>query len=202
MTNPENLPPQLEQNQRQAALALAQLYQGTSRGLARLEQDYQEAQKSGKPRFHGWMVATYQRAILLWDEALSIPKIGASQDLVIDRRPRPKPQEPKPTIPRVDKPIEALPIAKAQASPARPKAEIFNERRKKVITRELSGEVDLDGKEPEVFKTEAFFTSRDEIVVTEKTPGVFGQYFQHPFDRSPKVYTDDKQPRTSPKFKK
>lgn len=203
MSNPE-LPinAELHANKRRAAITVAQQYQSSYRSLEVLRRDARRAKEEGNRRFRGWLVETYFLAIELWEEALAAPKIGASQDLIIDRRPRPKPVEPKPTIPRPDKPIEALPISKAHSTPSKPKAEIFNDRRKQAIVRELSGVVDLDGKDPEEFPVELFFTDRSEIIVTDRAPGVFGQYYQHPFDRSPRVFRENKQPRTSQKFKK
>lgn len=202
MTNPENQLSELEQNKRQAALVVAQQYQASHRGLEVLKRDAQRAKAEGNRRFRGWLVETYFLAIELWQESLATPKIGPSQDLVLDRRPRPKPTEPKPTVPRPEKPIKALPISQAQATPAKPKAEIFNSNRKAAISRELSGEVNFNGKASEEFPIELFFSDRSEIIITDRTPGVFGQYYQHPFDQSPRVFREDKQPRTSQKFKK
>lgn len=194
---------ELEQNKRQAALVVAQQYQSSHRGLEALKRDAQKAKDKGNRRYRGWLVETYFLAIELWDESLATPKIGASQDLVIDRRPRPKPAEPKPTIPIPDKPVRALPIAKAaQTKPPKPQDDIFSERRKAKIARQLSGEVDLDSKASEEFPIELFFTDRSEIAITDRTPGVFGQYYHHPLDRSPRMFREDKQPRTSQKFKK
>ena len=198
---------ELEQNKRQAALVVAQQYQFAHRalevrGLEALKRDAQRAKDEGNRRYRGWLVETYFLAIELWEESLQAPKIGSSRDLVIDRRPRPKPAEPKPTIPRPDKPIPALPIAKMQGEAVRSEEEIFDDKRKRTIARQLSGEVDLDGKEPEEFPIESFFTNRSEIGITDRTPGVFGQYYKHPLDRSPRVFRDNKQPHTSQKFKK
>lgn len=202
MTNPEGQLSKLEQNKRQAALAVAQQYQSSHRRLEVLKHDAQKAKEEGNRRYRGWLVETYFLAIELWEEALAAPKIGALQDLVIDRRPRPKPVEPKPTIPRPDKPIRALPISKAaQARPIKPQAEIFSERKKAKIARQLSGEIDLDGKGPEEFPIELFFSDTSEITVTDRTPGVFGQYYHHPSDKSPRIFTEDKTPRTSRKHK-
>ncbi len=203
MSNPENQLSELEQNKRQAAITVAHQYRSSHRGLEALKQDAQRAKEEGNRRFRGWMVETYFLAIELWKESLATPKIDPLRDFVIDRHPRPKPAEPKPTIPRIDKPVRALPISKAtQTSPPRPQDEIFSERKKAKIARELSGEVDLDGNDPEEFPVELFFSDRSEIVIVEKTPGVFGQYYQHPLDRSPRVFRDNKQPRVSQKFKK
>ena len=198
---------ELEQNKRQAALVVAQQYQFAHRalevrGLEALKRDAQRAKDEGNHRYRGWLVETYFLAIELWEESLQAPKIGSSRDLVIDLRPRPKPAEPKPTIPRPDKPIPALPIAKMQGEAVRSEEEIFDDKRKGTIARQLSGEVDLDGKEPEEFPIESFFTNRSEIVITDRTPGVFGRYYKHPLDRSPRVFRDNKQPHTSQKFKK
>ncbi len=220
MANPED--PQfteLEQNKRQAAMALAQRYQSSSRGFSRLQDDADKATKCGQVRFLGWMVGTYHLAVELWDEALVADKIGAARVAIVDRRPRPKPK-PKPTIPRPENPLPAIPMAKVPEKPLKLKreprmAETSKERierelrgdgfpteRSDQIHRELTGEVDLEPKKAEVFKMEPFFTDRDEIVVIERTPGVFGQYYQHPFDHSPRIFTDDKQPRASKKTKK
>lgn len=204
MTTPENpTNSELEQNKRQAALALAQQYQIVGhRGLDRLKHDARLAQNFNQPRYRGWLVETYIRAVELWGEALAVDRIGAGRDLTLDRRPAPQPK-PKPTISGIDKPIRALPISKAaETKSSRPKTDIFSDKRKAAIDRELSGEVDLESRKPEEFPIELFFTDRSEIVVTERTPGVFGQYYQHPFDRSPRVFRDDKQPRVSRKFKK
>lgn len=204
MSNPESLTDaELYANKKRAAITVAQQYQSSYRGLEVLRRDARRAKEEGNRRFRGWLVETYFLAIELWEEALATPKIGSSQDLIIDRRPRPKPViEPKPTIPKPEKPIEALPISKAQATPSKPKAEIFNDRRKQTIVRELSGVVDLDGRDPEEFPVELFFTDRSEIIVTDRTPGVFGQYYHHPFDRSPRTFRENKEPRVSRKHQK
>ncbi len=193
---------ELEQNKRQAALVVAQQYQSSHRGLEALRRDAQKAKDEGNRRYRGWLVETYFLAIELWEESKQAPKIGSSRDLVIDRRPRPRPAEPKPTMPRPDKSIPALPIAKMQGEAVRSEEEIFGDKRKRTIARQLSGEVDLDGKDPEEFPIELFFTDTSEIDIVEKTPGVFGQYYQHPSDRSPRHFREDKQPRVSQKFKK
>lgn len=200
MTNPEKFQPNLEDNKRQAALTLVQQYHSSGRGLDALKRDAAQALKSNTLRFRGWMVETYQRAVELWDEA-EISKITSGPNFLplVHHPEKPKPKT-KPTFPQPREPLPATPLGKISTKPAPKSEDIFAARRRKAIEKELSGELDLGGREN--FPVEVFFTDTSEIVVTERTPGVFGQYYQHPLNRSPKVFREDKAPRVSRKFKK
>jgi len=199
---------QLQNNRRQAALAVVKKYKVSSRGFNALQRDAESAKAQSKPRFRGWMVQTYALAVELWNEEASTGDHKERVRYVFNRQPKPKP-EPKPTIPRPEMPIPALPLGKVSEilSPAS-SSEIFSARRKAQIERELSGEIDIAPPATKVlpkveqFKEVPLGFTHDDIVVTERTPGVFGQVFQHPFNHSPKVFREDRQPRPSHKFKK
>ncbi len=108
-----------------------------------------------------------------------------------------------------ENPLPALPLSKASETLSLPSSQdIFSARRKAQIERELDGEVDLSTGVPKVlpkveqFKDVPLNFTHDDIVVIERTQGVFAQVYQHPFNHSPRVFREDKQPRTSHKLKK